>query len=98
MRVQDQESGKSRLNLHCNILEGKSIGWNPKGKKYLKRRSHNFKNQDMQASVQSTANSRIQSGSNESKLVPRNLDPGPHLKWALVVEGGEGEWAPMIIP
>jgi len=52
----------------------------------------------MQASVQSTANSRIQSGSNESKLVLRNLDPGPHLKWALVVEGGEGKWAQMIVP
>jgi len=26
------------------------------------------------------SNSRIQFASNESKLVPRNLDPGPHLK------------------
>ncbi len=27
-------------------------------------------------------NSRIQFASNESKLVPRNLYIGPHLKWA----------------
>jgi len=30
--------------------------------------------------VESKAGSRIQFASNESKLVPRNLDPGPHLK------------------
>jgi len=77
---------------------GKSIGWNPKGKKDLKWRELTISRTKMQASVQSMANSRIQSGSNESKLVPRNLDPGPHLKWALVVEGGEGELAPMIVP
>jgi hypothetical protein len=27
------------------------------------------------------SNSRIQFASNESNLGPRNLDPGPHLKW-----------------
>jgi hypothetical protein len=41
------KSGKSRLNLHCTILEGKSIGWKPpQRKKDLKRRAHDFKNQD----------------------------------------------------
>jgi hypothetical protein len=28
------------------------------------------------------SNSRIQFASNESKLVPKNSDPGPHLEWA----------------
>jgi len=30
------------------------------------------------------SNSRIQFASNGSKLGPRNLNQGPHLKWALV--------------
>jgi hypothetical protein len=30
------------------------------------------------------SNSRVQFAWKESKLVPRNLEPGPHLKWALV--------------
>jgi hypothetical protein len=34
--------------------------------------------------LKARSNSRIEFASNESKLVTRNLDPGPHLKWALV--------------
>jgi hypothetical protein len=30
MKVYDPKSGKSRLNLHGTILEGKSIGLDPK--------------------------------------------------------------------
>jgi hypothetical protein len=37
MRVQDQKSGKLRLNLHGTILDGKSIGSDPK--KELKKKS-----------------------------------------------------------
>jgi hypothetical protein len=37
----------------------------------------------MQAGVQKASNSRILFASHESKLVPRNLDPGLHLKWTL---------------
>jgi hypothetical protein len=42
---QRPKSGKSRLNLHGTILEGKSIGWNFK-KKRAQRKSHNLENQD----------------------------------------------------
>jgi len=38
------KSGKLRLNLHGTILEGKSIGWDPK--RELKRRAHVLENQD----------------------------------------------------
>jgi hypothetical protein len=38
-------SGKSRLNLHGTILEGKSISWNPK-KQELKNETCDLKNQD----------------------------------------------------
>jgi len=40
-------------------------------------------NQHIQSSKISKtwSNSRIQFASNESKLVPRNFDPKPHLKW-----------------
>jgi len=40
------KNGKSRLNLHGTILEGKSIGSDQKKKKKLKRRVHDLKNQD----------------------------------------------------
>jgi hypothetical protein len=37
----------------------------------------------LQAMVQGRGSTqRIQFASNESKLVPRNLNPGPHLSWA----------------
>jgi hypothetical protein len=39
------KTGKSRLNLHGTILEGKSIGLNQKNTE-LKRRAHDLKNQD----------------------------------------------------
>jgi hypothetical protein len=42
MRVQSQKNGKPRVNLHGTILKGKSIG---SGKKKLKRRAHDLKNQ-----------------------------------------------------
>jgi hypothetical protein len=38
------KSDKSRLNLCVTILEGKSIGLNPR--KELTRRAHGLKNQD----------------------------------------------------
>jgi hypothetical protein len=44
--VQDQKSGKSRLNLHHTILEGNSIGSNHKPKKRAQRKAHDLKNQD----------------------------------------------------
>jgi hypothetical protein len=41
------KSGKSRLNLHGTILEGKSIGSDPKKKKTrAQRRAHDLENQD----------------------------------------------------
>ncbi len=64
------KSDKLRLNLHGTILEGKPIGSKPKIE--LIRRAHDLNNQD--------ANSRIQLTSNESKLVPKNLEPGA---WSL---------------
>jgi hypothetical protein len=53
-------------------LDGKSIGSNLFFKKQ-KERAHDLKNQNARF------NSRIQFASNEAKLVPGNLDPGPHL-------------------
>jgi len=52
--------------------------WTPKKKKGLPRRAHDLENQD--ASKLLEFNSRIQFASNKSKLVPRNLNIGPHLK------------------
>jgi hypothetical protein len=52
--------------------------WTPKKKKRLPRRANDLENQD--ASNLLELNSRIQFASNESKLVPRNLNLGPHLK------------------
>jgi hypothetical protein len=70
------KSGKLKLNLHGTYLEGKSIGSNPK--------------KDLQESswfgepkCKLGSNSRIQFASNESKLIPRNFHPGPHLKCGL---------------
>jgi hypothetical protein len=48
------------------------------------RAHHHVKNQYAKAiGPKAGSNSRIQFASNESKLVPRKLDPGHHLKWAL---------------
>jgi hypothetical protein len=73
-----QKSVESRLNLDRTILGGENqIGSDPKKKKKeLKKRAHDLKNQGAKLG----SNSRTQFSSNESKLVPRNLDPGPHLK------------------
>jgi hypothetical protein len=50
MRVQNQKSGKLRLNLYGTILEGKSIGLDTKKNKIKKikseRRAHDLENQD----------------------------------------------------
>jgi hypothetical protein len=42
----------------------------------------------MQARSKAGSNLRIQFDSNTSKLVPRNLDLGPYLKWALLLNFG----------
>jgi hypothetical protein len=74
------KSGKSRLNLPGTIVEGKPIGLDPKAKG-AQRRAHDFENQDKSyLRSKARSKSRIQFASNESKLVPRNSDPGPHLK------------------
>jgi hypothetical protein len=76
------KSGKLRLNLHGTISEGKSIGLGQKRK---------FKGEIMiwrtkiQARSKARSNLRVQFASNKSKLVPRNLDLGPYLKWALLL-------------
>jgi len=48
----------------------------------LIRRAHDLNNQDASYGSKAGSNSRIQFTSNESKFVPKNLDPGPHLNWA----------------
>jgi hypothetical protein len=46
-KAQDQKSGKSRLNPHCTIFEGNSIGSNPQTKeKISKEKAHDLENQD----------------------------------------------------
>jgi len=68
------KSGKSRLNLHGTILEGKSIDIQTQKKnKSAKKESSWFEEPRAKALG---CNPRIQFASNESKLVPRNLDPG----------------------
>jgi hypothetical protein len=63
---------------------GGKINWfGPTKEKRLPRRAHDLENQD--ASKLLEFNSRIQFASNESKLVPRNLNLGPHLKVGLRV-------------
>jgi hypothetical protein len=61
-------------------LERKPIGADPQ-KKSSKGKLMNWKTQ-MQAMVHQLKDSKF--ASIESKLVPRNLDPGLHLKRALV--------------
>jgi len=60
---------------------GRKINWfGPKKSiKKLKGEAHGLENQ-MQAGW---SNSRIEFASNDSKLVPRKLDPGPHVKLAI---------------
>jgi hypothetical protein len=75
------KNGKSMLNQHGTILEGKSLG--SYQKKEAKTKSSKFEKQRFKLGSKARSNSRIQFASNESNLVPRNLDLGPHLKWAL---------------
>jgi hypothetical protein len=60
------KSDKWRLNLQDPILEGKSIGLNPKTKrkkqKKLQRGAHDLKNQDAKLRTEARSNSRIQFG------------------------------------
>jgi hypothetical protein len=70
------KSGKSRLNLHGTILEGKSIGWNPK-KTRAKKGNSWFEEPRCKLGSNIGSISRIQFVSNESKLVPTNLKLGP---------------------
>ncbi len=78
---------KSRLNLHDTILEGKSIGLDPKkgGKKktQAQKRAQWFGEPRCKVVSKARSNSRIQFASNESKLVPRNLDLAPPSKVGL---------------
>jgi hypothetical protein len=79
------KSGKLRLNLHGTILEGKSIG---SGQKREFKGEIMIWRTEMQARSKAGSNLRIQFASNKSKLVPRNLDVGPYLKWALLLNFG----------
>ncbi len=63
---------KLRLILHGTILEGKSNWFEPKKKS----------SQFGEPRCKLESNSRIQFASNKSKLVLRNLNHGPYLKWA----------------
>jgi hypothetical protein len=69
---------KVKLRWHNFGRENQLVQTQKKGE--LKKRAHDLKNQVGKAIG---SNSRTQFSSNESKLVPRNLDPGPHLKWGL---------------
>ncbi len=51
------------------ILEGKSIGLDPK--KSAKSRARDLENQEIKRETKVQSNSRIQFASNESKLAPR---------------------------
>jgi hypothetical protein len=53
-----------------------------KKKTRAQRRAHDLENQDAKLGFKGRSNSRIQFASNESKLVSRNLDIGPHGKWS----------------
>ncbi len=70
-------SGKSSPHLHGSILEGKSISSNHK--KELKRKFMILENQGPRQGPTKGFNMLH---SNESKLVPRNLDLGPPYKMA----------------
>ncbi len=79
------KSGKLSLNLHGTISEGNSIG---------SGQNREFKGEimiwrtKMQARSKAGSNLRIQFASNKSKLVPKNLDLGPYLKWAVLLNFG----------
>jgi hypothetical protein len=64
-------------------LEEKSIGLN-QYKRTKKKENSWFEEPRCKLRSNRRSNSRIQFASNESKLVPKNLDLAPHLKWALI--------------
>jgi hypothetical protein len=84
MRVQDQKSGKLRLNLHGTWFGGKNSWVRPKNS--AKRRAPDLENQESGWGPRLHSNSRIQFASDESKLVPRKLDPWPSTKVGLSVK------------
>jgi len=83
--VPKPKSGKLKL-IHGTISGGKSIGSDPN--KRPQRRADDSENQDAIYGSKVVSNWRIQFASNESKLIPTNLDTGYHLKWALVRDRG----------
>jgi hypothetical protein len=60
------------------VLEGKSIGLDQTNS--AKRRAPDFGEPRIRLGTKLQSNSRIQFASNQSKLVPRKLDP--RVKWA----------------
>ncbi len=74
MRVQDQKSGKLWINLHGTILKGNHL---VQPKTRAQNESSLFEDPRCKLGSKVRSNSRVQFASNESKLVPRNLDPGP---------------------
>jgi hypothetical protein len=72
------KSDKLRLNLYYTILEEISIGLASKKKKLQKEGSW-FKESTCKLKSKAKFNSQIQFDSNESKLIPRNLNHGPCL-------------------
>jgi len=78
MRVQDPKSWQIKAKSNGTILEGKSIGLDPK--KRAQSGAHDLENQDASYGPRQG----FQFASNESKLVLRNLDPETHLKCALM--------------
>ncbi len=63
------------------VFGGKSNWFGPKNS--AKRRSPDLENQRIRLGTKVQSNSRIQFAPNESKLVPRKLDPGPWSKVGL---------------
>jgi hypothetical protein len=71
-----------RLNQHGTILEGKSIGWDPPKKQRAIKESSWLEEPRCKIGSKAKSNSRVEFASNESELVPRNLNTGAHLNQA----------------
>jgi hypothetical protein len=67
------KSGKLRLNLHGTCFGGKINWFRPK--KQCSKESSWFGEPRIRLGTKVQSNSRIQFASNQSKLVPRKLDP-----------------------
>jgi hypothetical protein len=78
MMVKDQKVANSGYNLHGTI-------WRVTNWVRPKKQSSWFGEPQCKLGSNTGSNSRILFASYESKLVPKNLDPGLHLKWALEV-------------